>query len=81
MSNKPHRESANDARKAAGDAQLSNVRDRELRSAAAHDALAQQSEDIAAKVKQREAQRISGKGTNEPGQEGAPPSADSPINP
>ncbi len=58
MSNKPHRESANEARKAAGEAQLANVRDRELRSAAAHDALAQQSEDIAAKAKEREAERI-----------------------
>jgi hypothetical protein len=51
---KSHRESANDARTAAASAELPNVRERELRSADAYDALAKRDEHVAAKSKTRQ---------------------------
>lgn len=56
ITTKSHRESANDARIAAGSSELANVRDRQLRSAEAYDALADREEYIAAKAKVRVAE-------------------------
>jgi hypothetical protein len=53
---KPHRESADAARTAAAAADLPNVRDRELRSADAYDALAARDEHIAARAETRQAE-------------------------
>ena len=53
---KSHLESADAARTAAAAAELPNVRDRELRSAKAYDALAARDEEIAAWAGTREAE-------------------------
>jgi hypothetical protein len=56
MSNKSHRSSADDARSAAAASDLPNVRERELRSADAHDAAAAREEVTAARLKVRQAE-------------------------
>ena len=56
MTNKPHRENAEAARSAAAASELPNVRERNLRSARAHDAVASQDEDAAANLKVRQAE-------------------------
>jgi hypothetical protein len=53
---KPHRENAEAARSAAAASELPNVRERNLRSARAHDAVASQDEDAAANLKVRQAE-------------------------
>jgi hypothetical protein len=54
--NSSHRSSADDARTAAAASDLPNVRERELRSADAHDAAATREETTAAKLKVRQAE-------------------------
>ena len=56
MTIKPHRENAEAARSAAAASELPNVRERNLRSARAHDAVASQDEDAAANLKVRQAE-------------------------
>ena len=53
--NRSHRNSADEARTAAGASELPNVRERHLRSAAAHDAVALLEEQTAANLKSRQA--------------------------
>jgi len=56
VSNKSHRSNADEARAAAAASDLPNVRERELRSADAHDAAATREEMTAARLKVRQAE-------------------------
>jgi hypothetical protein len=56
MANNTHRDNADAARTAAAASALPNVRDREMRSADAHDAMAMREERTAAKLKVRQAE-------------------------
>lgn len=56
MSNASHRSNADAARSAAAASDLPNVRERELRSAAAHEAAATRDERNSAKLKVRQAE-------------------------
>jgi hypothetical protein len=56
VSNKSHKDNADAARTAAAASDLPSVRERNLRSAAAYDAMAEREERAAAKLKTRQAE-------------------------